>query len=130
MTESPLLYAGSVTLDVDDVARASRFWCAALGYVVGYQDESWTMLKHPSRRGAVRIVLQKAEAPKRPGEANRAHLDLYTDDREREARRLEGLGARRLDWPWAEGGNFLVMADPDGNELCVVELPRDRLEMA
>jgi Glyoxalase-like domain len=54
---------------------------------------------------------------------NRLHLDLYTQDRRGEVERLTGLGATRLPWNDEEGDDFVVLADPDDNEFCVVQSP-------
>ena len=52
---------------------------------------------------------------------NRLHLDLHAAAGEREAEvgRLEGLGARVLRRVMVAGGEWVVMADPEGNEFCV-----------
>jgi predicted enzyme related to lactoylglutathione lyase len=56
---------------------------------------------------------------------NRVHLDLRTRDLELELERLIGLGARILtDEPASEAGwRWHILADPDGNEFCVLQPP-------
>ena len=50
---------------------------------------------------------------------NRLHLDLRPADQAAEVARLEELGARRVDI--GQGSvRWVVMADPDGNEFCVL----------
>jgi predicted enzyme related to lactoylglutathione lyase len=49
---------------------------------------------------------------------NRVHLDLSGPDVVTLWKRVESLGGRRI--PGFEDGGFLVMADPEGNEFCVV----------
>jgi predicted enzyme related to lactoylglutathione lyase len=54
---------------------------------------------------------------------NRMHMDIETADIEAEAARLEGLGARRVD-PGTlreHGSQWILMADPEGNEFCVCD---------
>jgi predicted enzyme related to lactoylglutathione lyase len=64
--------------------------------------------------------LQLSRAPK--SDVNRVHLDLYTDDQPSEVSRLERLGGTRVEsWPYGEHADYVVMADPDGNEFCVVQ---------
>jgi Glyoxalase-like domain len=46
---------------------------------------------------------------------------LYAEDAGREIERLLGLGARRVDWRYPPGADYVVLADPDGNTFCVVE---------
>ena len=50
---------------------------------------------------------------------NRVHFDLRPDDQQAEVRRLEGLGARRIDIGQADVP-WVVMSDPEGNEFCVL----------
>ena len=52
------------------------------------------------------------------------HLDVHAADIEAEARRLVGLGATRLrDELFVETGTeWILMADPEGNEFCVCQL--------
>ena len=53
---------------------------------------------------------------------NRVHLDLTTtaDDRDAEIERLIALGARRVDIGQTGEESWDVLADPEGNEFCVV----------
>ena len=49
-------------------------------------------------------------------------LDLYTNEQAAEVARLKGLGAERVvPWPYEPDSDSVVMADPDGNEFCVVQ---------
>ena len=112
------LYVGSTVINTADVARASAFWTAALGYVVHHSDATFAVLAHPNRRWS-NVSLQLSVAPKRG--RNRLHLDLYTADQEGEVARLEGLGATRPPWEYPEDADFVVLADPDGNEFCVIQ---------
>jgi len=78
------------------------------------------VLTDPRRRWA-NLSLQLSRESKQG--RNRLHLDLYTQDRKGEVERLTGLGAARLPRDYAEGDDFVVLADPDGNEFCVVQSP-------
>lgn len=51
---------------------------------------------------------------------NRLHLDLRSQDQAAEVARLEGLGARRPDVGQGADVTWVVMADPEGNEFCVL----------
>ena len=53
---------------------------------------------------------------------NRVHLDLRPDNQEAEIRRLEDLGATRIDIGQQDVA-WVVMADPEGNEFCVLRSP-------
>jgi Glyoxalase-like domain len=65
--------------------------------------------------------LQRSEAPKIG--RNRLHLGLYAQDQLAEVAGLEALGATRLPWEFPPDAAYLVMADPDGNEFCVIASP-------
>ena len=52
---------------------------------------------------------------------NRLHLDLRPGDQAAEVARLEGLGASRGDVGQGPDVSWVVMADPDGNEFCVLK---------
>ena len=51
------------------------------------------------------------------------HLDLYTDDQTAEVKRLVGLGAKIVRHNRVPEDDFVVMADPEGNEFCVCAKP-------
>lgn len=122
----PHLAIENVTLDVNDMDRAIRFWTAVLGYDLVWRDEQFAALEHATDPRRLRVELQPADEPKRG--ANRMHLDLEADDMHAEATRLESLGATRVsDWPYPRDGcNWIVMRDPDGNEFCVTQPERLR----
>ena len=50
---------------------------------------------------------------------NRLHLDLRPADREAEVERLVDMGARHVD-VGQQGDDWTVLADPEGNEFCVL----------
>jgi catechol 2,3-dioxygenase-like lactoylglutathione lyase family enzyme len=121
------LYIGSTVVKVADLPRAAAFWCAALGYVIRGRndatvdpDTNFVVLTDPRRRWA-NLSLQLTRESKQG--RNRLHLDLYTQDQKGDVARLTGLGATRLPWDYGEGDDFVVLADPDGNEFCVIQSP-------
>lgn len=106
---------GNIGIDTNDLARATAFWQAATGYQVASSDESGTYLEDPTKAG---VGLSVQLVPERLSGKNRLHLDLVTDDPAGEIARLRSLGAtqvRRFD-----DGGWVVLADPDGNQFCVV----------
>lgn len=67
---------------------------------------------------ALAVFLQRMPEPKQG--KNRVHLDLYVPDAQAHVDRLVRLGATRLGAPQGEGDDwYQVLADPEGNELCV-----------
>ena len=96
--------------------RWPRFWAAALGYrAVGFGDPYFLLL--PAQRAYPPVILQRVPEPKQ-GKA-RIHFDLRVADVEAEVRRLEALGARRIDIGQGDEVAWVPMADPEGNEFCV-----------
>ena len=114
------LYVGSTVINAADMERAIAFWAAALAYVVRDSDATFAVLTDPERRWS-NVSIQRSNEPK--SGRNRVHLDLYTADRDGEVARLERLGATRVQWEYEEGHDHIVMADPDGNEFCVIQSP-------
>ncbi len=121
------LRLGFPVIGVLDMPRAVAFWTAALELVAAdeWRTEDWTTLRHADGSGRA-LGLQRSEGP---AEAYpRVHLDLVTDstaEQDAEIERLVGLGAARLDWTsYPPDPDFVVLADPDGNPFCVVDLSR------
>jgi catechol 2,3-dioxygenase-like lactoylglutathione lyase family enzyme len=121
-----MLRMGVIVLGVTDRDRAVAFWSAALGYEVrtgGFGGWATTLMP-PEGQPGTPIALQLSETP--PEDHPRLHLDLHVGslaEQTAEARRLTGLGARRVDWDsYPEDPDFVVLADPDGNRFCIVDL--------
>jgi hypothetical protein len=112
-----MLHIANVIIDCADLERAALFWAAALGYEYRGHDGRWAEVVHPAGRGPA-LHFQLVSEPKVV--KNRVHLDLQADDRAAEVRRLAMLGARELRTVAEDGDTWTVMADPDGNEFCIV----------
>jgi hypothetical protein len=57
------------------------------------------------------------------------HLDLWADDEAQvrsEVDRLLSLGAQRADWEYPDDADLVVLADPDGNLFCVIDMSRSK----
>jgi catechol 2,3-dioxygenase-like lactoylglutathione lyase family enzyme len=111
-----------VTIDANDVARAAGFWSEALGFRVESGTDGSAKLFPPEDAppSVCGVWLQKVDEPK-VGKV-RVHLDLRPDDGDvdAEVERLIALGATRADVGQADDDPFVVLADPDGNEFCVL----------
>ncbi len=120
-----VLRLGMTVLGVADVDRAVAFWTGALGLVASdeWASEAWRTLYHADGSGRAIGLQLSASVPERHP---RVHLDLVVDDHDEqvaEVDRLIGLGARRVDWDlYPPQPDFVVLADPDGNRFCVVDL--------
>jgi catechol 2,3-dioxygenase-like lactoylglutathione lyase family enzyme len=106
------------TLDVHDLDRMAAFWSAALGYRVEKGADGATHLWPPD--GGLSVWLQPTDAPK--AGKNRNHPDLVAADGDVEAEvgRLLALGATHTDVGQNGDEGFTVLADPEGNEFCIL----------
>lgn len=111
------LRIGAITIDTNDVTRASEFWKAVTGYDVSSADESYVFLADPQGRGPA-LGLQKVPEP-RAGK-NRLHLDLLTGDLAGEVDRVKALGASQVEQHSDGGNKWTVLSDTDGNLFCIV----------
>jgi predicted enzyme related to lactoylglutathione lyase len=105
------------TLDVRDVGRMAEFWSAVLGYEIDTDPDGTTHLRPPGG-GEPTVWLQPSGGPKRG--KNPAHPDLRTDDVAAEVERVLALGATRADVGQRDDDPFVVLADPEGNEFCIL----------
>jgi len=105
-------------LSGDGSQEVGYFWSEALGWPLVWDQDQETAIQSP--RGGSKITW--GGPPVRPKTAkNRLHFDLappVDGDQRAELDRLVSLGATRIDLGQGEV-NWVVMADPDGNEFCV-----------
>ena len=104
---------GGLIIDccTDDLPRAAEFWSGALGMPardLPASDGEYMGL-HDAAHG-LDIEVQKVQ------HASRVHLDIETDDIAAEVRRLEALGARKVQ----QIKTWWVMEAPTGQRFCVV----------
>jgi len=118
-------------IDTTDPARLAAFWQAAIGWRRTYDTPDEVVLEPPegSREDGVVPDLLFLRVPEGKAGKNRLHLDLRPKDQAAEVSRLEGLGARRIDVGQADDVSWVVLADPDGNEFCVLR-PLTAAELA
>jgi predicted enzyme related to lactoylglutathione lyase len=105
----------------EDFERGMQFWSAALGKpVMRNDDERYATLKgRVGAAGGIYVGLQRVAADERA-----IHVDIETDDVEREVARLEGLGATVK----ARIREHVVMLAPSGHAFCVVKVYRPDFE--
>ncbi|MEV0158107.1 VOC family protein [Micromonospora sp. NPDC050686] len=106
----------SLTVDARDPARLARWWAEALGYQIVAERADEVEIRSAADRlpGLVFVPVTAAKADK-----NRLHLDLRPDNQEAEVERLVDMGARHVDVGQGEA-EWVVLADPEGNEFCVL----------
>ncbi|UVS80725.1 VOC family protein [Actinokineospora sp. UTMC 2448] len=116
-----------LAIDCADPHGLARFWCAVLDYEVQDADDDVVTIGSPAvpegknRVGPVPPTLTFARVPEGKTVKNRLHIDVNPTDRDQddEVRRLLDLGARPADV--GQGAeSWVVLADPEGNEFCVL----------
>jgi catechol 2,3-dioxygenase-like lactoylglutathione lyase family enzyme len=112
-----------LVLDCSDLDRSAVFWCEVLGYRRYGPPVGQYQTLVPASGGGIGLLLQRVADRKTT--KNRLHLDLRTSRLEPEVDRILAAGAARVTaGPLVEHGfRWHVVADPDGNEFCVIEVP-------
>jgi hypothetical protein len=114
-----------VVVDCADPEPVATFWAAALGWRRTHvsADGGEIVLEPPagSPEDGVAPDLLFIRVPDPTPGKRRLHLDLRpSGDQAAEVARLEALGATRADVGQDEGASWVVLADVEGNELCVL----------
>ena len=103
-------------IDAADPVGLGRWWAAALGWVVVDDSiDEFEIRAAPDRLPGLLF----AAVPEGKTTKNRLHLDFRPDDRDAEVERLLALGATHVDLGQGEQ-KWVVLADPEGNEFCVL----------
>lgn len=110
----------AVTFGAADPVNLARFWADGLGWEVGGTADRRVELV-PTDGTAVTLRFE----PLAPDQTSRKriHLELTTTsdgDQQRTAAELVGLGGRHIDLGQKPEEGHLVLADPEGNELCII----------
>lgn len=120
----------NVAIDCADAYALARFWSGVTGSPLHPEDgpgaeESAVMLPAGP-------ILYFNQVPEPKTVKNRIHLCLRPEtSREEEVDRLLGLGATLVaDLREADGAGWAVLADPEGNEFCVLRSESDRAAMS
>ena len=106
-----------VLIDCVDLDLMTSFWCEALGLEHVWTGPSGGHLLASTDGSGGRLGLMPGHRGKTS--KNRVHFDLRPDDQQAEVERLQALGARRIDIGQIDV-TWVVMADPEGNEFCVL----------
>jgi predicted enzyme related to lactoylglutathione lyase len=108
-----------IVVDTHDLPALARFWAQVLRWEVLSEREREVVIG-PDVDAPVGMCFMPVTEPK--GAKNRLHLDLTSepDDRDAEIERILALGARRVDIGQTGAESWVVLADPEGNEFCVV----------
>jgi len=112
----------AISFDAHDPRAQARWWAEALGWRVTDEDDDESVIEPPagSPEDGVAADILFLAVPEDKAVKNRIHLDLRPDDQAAEVARYEALGARRVDVGQAADVTWVVMADPEGNEFCLL----------
>jgi predicted enzyme related to lactoylglutathione lyase len=110
-----------VVIDCRDPERVGEFWSRVLAWPLVRDERGLCWASSNGRYDAPAPLLVFVPVPEPKTGKNRLHIDLNPSgcDRDEELERLLALGARRVDVgqgdvPW------VVLADPEGNEFCLL----------
>lgn len=109
-------------MDAHEPYVLARFWAEALEYEIVTDDAGLVPEQEigirPHDRNGLHILFEPVDDAK--AGKNRLHLDLRPADQGSEVQRLKELGATEVDVGQGEDVTWVVMADPEGNEFCVL----------
>jgi catechol 2,3-dioxygenase-like lactoylglutathione lyase family enzyme len=121
-----------LVVDCRDIAAQARWWADVLDWRVVYEapDQVVIVPPHALTEEAERVPLAErgpgvvfVPVPEGKAVKNRLHIDLAPgpdDDQAAEVARLEAMGATRIDVGQSSDNTWVVLADPEGNEFCVL----------
>lgn len=107
-----------IDCNTDDLDGATAFWSQALGLSLRPEQDEQNYRNFVTGPDGLHVEVQKVSHP------SRVHLDIETDDIEAEVRRLEALGAKKVE----KGPRWWVMEAPTGQRFCVVRPQRKDFE--
>lgn len=122
----------TLVVDCTDMAAQARWWAEALDWTLAYEDDEecsvvpgWVdgsvLSATPWERRGPGLVF--VPVPEGKTVKNRLHIDLAphtSQDRDAEIERLLAMGATRADVGQSAEETWTVLADPEGNEFCVL----------
>jgi predicted enzyme related to lactoylglutathione lyase len=108
-----------IVIDSHDLPAQARFWTQVLDWKV-LSERAREIVIGPDEHAPVGICFMPVTGEKQV--KNRLHLDLTPGPagREAEVDRIVALGARRVDIGQTGTESWTVLADPEGNEFCVL----------
>jgi hypothetical protein len=112
-----------MNVDSVDPGPLARWWAELLGWRITFEQTDEVVLEPPegSREDGVSPDILFFRVPEPKQVKNRLHIDLRPSDQSLEVARAEALGARRVDVGQSEAATWVVMADPEGNEFCILQ---------
>jgi predicted enzyme related to lactoylglutathione lyase len=112
-----------IVVDATDPGRLARFWGEVLGWpVIDEEDRGFSWISASGDYTANPMIVF-VPVPEAKSVKNRVHLDLNPsgNDQDAELERLFALGATRADVGQSDDVPWVVLADPEGNEFCLLQ---------
>jgi predicted enzyme related to lactoylglutathione lyase len=108
-----------IVIDAHDLSAQARFWAEVLNWKILSEREREVVIG-ADETASVGICFMPVTDSKTV--KNRLHLDLAPgpDGRDAEVDRIVALGARRVDIGQSGTESWIVLADPEGNEFCIL----------
>ncbi len=107
----------TIVIDSTDPAGLATFWAELLDWQVLFEDDDEIVVGKDDETYPALVFLPVPEA--KAGK-NRLHIDLAPDDRDAEVARAITLGAQPVDIGQGSDVTWVVLADPEGNEFCIL----------
>ncbi len=117
----------TIVIDAVDVDRVAAFWASVLGWEPGRDPDGDVVVADPGQDSGVTLLV--VQVPETKMLKNRVHIDLHPTgvDQAEELERLVGLGAVEVDIGQGDR-SWIVLADPEGNEFCLLRRRLDASE--
>jgi hypothetical protein len=112
-----------LTIDCKDPDALAEWWASALNYEITFQsppeevEDREIVISQPGGRGWELLFIH---TPDEKVVKNRYHFDLRPEDQDAEVQRLMGMGATKVDVGQGPEVSWVVLADPEGNEFCIL----------
>jgi predicted enzyme related to lactoylglutathione lyase len=113
-----MIRLGHVMIDALDPDALARFWCELLGVEVARRVDDGRFVFLSPAEGVPAFGIQRVPEPKEA--KNRVHVDLAVDDLDETTHWIRGHGGSRVADHRLGDLHWRVMADPEGNEFCIV----------
>jgi hypothetical protein len=115
----------TIVIDANDPVALGRWWGNLLGWSVTVEDDDELEVSVSPPAGVAATELLFIAVPEGKSVKNRLHLDVRPgpdDDQAAEVARALSLGARHVDIGQGDDTTWVVLADPEGNEFCILRV--------